>query len=777
MFVCRAGGQHTMQKQFIPPQYASYRVIIIAFLLIFVVMGIICFQYYRSLQSTVKNESHEYLLEISKQVAGNASRNINDNFAVLNTIGSVFKNTGVKTYKELQPQVIAQQNFWNYKDILLIDGRGNAHDANGETVLLSGDEYLREAVVNRRRAMSPSQLIKGTECIVFVIPLNGISIDGTEMFALAATYDLSGFDHILSMNAFSGRAYAYIIQKNGAVVVRSSSEFAPPAGYNLLSSLSAVNMEDEASLVQLKNRMTAGQSGVITYNQDNTRMYMAYAPLDTKEWYLMTFVPVNVVNAKSELLIRITLLLCAGVTLAFSGLVAYQMWADSRHKRRLEQIAYVDPITGGHTIERFYEVAEVLLSKPGKPQYALVYVNVEKFKLLNEEFGRRACDELLQCLHDGIAANLSTQETLGRLFADNFCVLIVVDKAENLLDRFELWSATAVHHQEARGGVWKTSRLEFGVYVFCNDSLPFPHIIDRAKLALKEKSAELRGNLRYAIYDDAIRRQLFREKHLENMMESSLANKEFKVYLQPKYKVESETIGGAEALVRWQSNEGMIFPDEFIGLFERNGFIVQLDLWVFEEICRSIRKWLDAGYTPVKVAVNCSRVHLKNPRFLERYSAICTAWNVDPRYLEIELTENLVFEDVAHLTKIIDDIRGAGFSCAMDDFGSGYSSLNLIKDIPVDTIKLDKVFFRTGTKDMSRTESVVGSILSMARSLNMSTVAEGVEERCQVDMLKRLGCNYIQGYYFSRPIPVVDFERLAFGQEILPRTEEAKKIS
>ena len=159
------------------PKNNPYWIVITVFLLIFLMVGVLCLQYYKGLQSTIKNESHEYLQEISRQIAGNASRNIQDNFAVLGTISSVLKSSGVKTYEALQPEVLAQQTFWNYKDILLIDGNGNAYDAHGNVVLLSGDEYLREAVVNRRRAMSPSQVINGTECIVFVIPLNGLVIN------------------------------------------------------------------------------------------------------------------------------------------------------------------------------------------------------------------------------------------------------------------------------------------------------------------------------------------------------------------------------------------------------------------------------------------------------------------------------------------------------------------------------------------------------------------------------------------------------------------------
>lgn len=758
-------------------RYKSYRLVISAFLAIAVLMGVLCFQYYHTLQVTIRTESREYLTEIAKQVAGNASRTISDNFAVLGTISRVLKSTGVKTYKELQPEVQAQQAFWNYRDILLIDGRGNAYDAHGNIVLLNGDEYLREAVVNRRRALSPAQTINGAECIIFVIPIDGLVINNTEMFALAATYDLATLDNILSISAFSGRGYAYIVQKNGSVVVRSSSEYAPQSGYNILTSLTSADMDDGNSLNTIKADLSAGKTGVISYSMHGTRMYMTYTPLTTGGWYLLGFVPMEVVNGKSSLLMKITLLLCAGLTLAFAVLVAYQMLTDSRHKNKLEQIAYVDPITGGNTMGRFYEVAGELLKKSGRTQYALVYINIEKFKLLNEEFGSRACDELLRSLYEGIEANLSSAECVGRLFADNFCTFILLKDEENMMRRFRTWYEAAACCQEQRGGVWLAPIMEFGVYIIGNDSLPIPHMIDRAKLALKGNPTELRDKLRCAVYDDAIRKRLFREKHLENMMVMSLQNQEFMVYLQPKYRTSDEIIGGAEALVRWNSPEGMIYPDEFISLFEKNGFITQLDLWVFEEVCKRIRKWLDAGMNPVKVSVNCSRVHLKNPQFLNRYIDICTRCNVPPEHIEIELTENVVFENVSFLSTIIEDIHSAGFGCSMDDFGSGYSSLNLIQDIPVDTLKLDKVFFRNGTKDLNRTESVVGSILAMARSLSMYTVAEGVEERAQVDMLKRLGCDYIQGYYFARPMPIAEFEQLAYGRTVKDcvKAEDLKK--
>ncbi len=742
-------------------------IVICVFLLICIAMGFLCYGYYGQLQSTLKNESSGYLQEISKQIGSNASRTIKDNFAVLETVSTVLKNSDVKTYEEFQPVALSQQDFWNYQNIMLIDNDGNAYDAFGNIVQLSSDEYLREVLVEKKRVMSSSQVLNGKESTVFAIPLDGVTIDNIEMGALAASYDLSTFDKVLDMTAFDGRAYAHIIRRDGAVVVRSSSDYAPQSGYNILSSLGDAKMDAGYSMEQTKEDIARGKTGIVTLTLDGVHQYMSYTPLDTEEWYLLTFVPVEVVNAKSEMLMKLTLLLCGIIVTAFAALFVALLVTFFRHKRNLERIAYVDPVTDGNTAQRFGELSEELLRKAGNRRYALVYTNVQKFKIMNEQFGRAACDQMLRAARAGIEADMGEDECVGRWYADHICAFILYEDKDSLLRRFEKWYDMAKNIQEREGCMWLAPVVEIGVYVVKTEDTKMINMVDCAKISMREGLQEYNAKMRYSIYDDEDRRKLLREKHLEDIMDDALANDEFRVYLQPKYATQTETIGGAEALARWESKEeGMIYPDEFIPVFEKSGFIVKLDLWIFEQVCAKLRRWIDAGQQPVKISVNCSRMHLKRENFLERYCEICARYHVPPHYLEIELTETVVFEDTENLIRIIDEIHSAGFGCSMDDFGSGYSSLNVIQDIPVDTLKLDKAFFRKHRKDEARMESVIGSVLTMAKSLNMETVAEGVEKRVQVEMLKRLGCDYIQGYYFAKPMPVMDFEMLFFGKSI-----------
>ncbi len=263
-------------------------------------------------------------------------------------------------------------------------------------------------------------------------------------------------------------------------------------------------------------------------------------------------------------------------------------------------------------------------------------------------------------------------------------------------------------------------------------------------------------------YDDLDRVQMLKEKKMENTMEQALANGEFIVYLQPKINLAKSEIVGAEALVRWNSpKDGLISPGEFIPFFEKNGFIVKLDLYVFDCVCRLLKDWNARGIKAVPISVNLSRNHLSDPQFLERFEAIQKKYGVASSLLEFELTETVVFENLELLKNVIEQIHAAGFQCSMDDFGSGYSSLNVLKEIPVDILKLDGVFF--DKEGDPRGNDVVESAIELARKLGMKTVAEGVETFSQVEFLKNAACDMVQGYVFSKPLSIENFEILAFS--------------
>lgn len=732
-------------------------------------VGFFSFRYYAQLQETIREESSGYLQEISRRVGNNISRIIGDNYIALSTTAATLEEKKPQSFADLASIANLQKNAWSYQHMLFIDEAGKAYDTNGKSVPLNNRSYFQsEEIAAGYEGISTTQMIDNQECILFTVPM-AVNLKDKRMVALGASYSPEVFSQTLSMKSFSGQAYSCIISTEGTYVVRPTQETALQAGYNVITSIGQTKLKAGNSVEKLKEDIKQGVAGQISFEaNDGQSYYMVYTPIETEDWYLLTYVPVDVVNEKSDMLLRTTLLLCGLITLVFAGLIAFLVYTFHKNKQKLEQIAYIDDVTGGNTIQRFYELAETSLETPGHPQYILIYSNIEKFKVLNEQFGRRVGDQVLKICYQTISSHLKSGEQIGRLSADNFCILIELDQEANLVKRFRQWFDDADTYLKDSKQAWVLPTTEFGVFIIDNDTIPFTLMIDRAKLALRESVRIVNGKLKYAIYDDEVRRRIFREKLLEDMMEDSLNKGEFQLYLQPKYRTADSTIGGAEALARWKSaSEGMIFPDEFIPLFEKNGFVIQLDLFIFKEACRYLRKWMDAGLEPIPISVNCSRVHLKSSNFLDAYVKIAQEFNIPPKLLEIELTESVVMEDSGRLTKVIDEIHREGFTCSMDDFGSGYSSLNLIQSIAVDTLKLDKIFFRKLDQDPERMRSVVGSIVNMAQALTMVTVAEGVEYPEQVEMLREIGCDYIQGYVFAKPMEVPSFEQLAFGEENL----------
>ena len=257
-----------------------------------------------------------------------------------------------------------------------------------------------------------------------------------------------------------------------------------------------------------------------------------------------------------------------------------------------------------------------------------------------------------------------------------------------------------------------------------------------------------------------MRQQVLKEQKIINAMERAIENKEFAIYLQPKYNLQDESIIGAEALVRWNSRDnGFISPGDFIPVFENNGFVYDVDKFIWEETCRYLRKWLDEGRYVRPVSVNVSRIDLYEPKLVSHLVGLRSKYRLPPKYLELEITESAYTEDPEQIISMTKQLSDAGFTILMDDLGSGYSSLNMLKDIQIDVLKLDMGFLKSSDHS-AKGGNILSAIMQMAHGLKMQTIAEGVETREQVEFLKKIGCQCVQGFYFARPMTAAEFEKL-----------------
>lgn len=434
-----------------------------------------------------------------------------------------------------------------------------------------------------------------------------------------------------------------------------------------------------------------------------------------------------------------------------------------QHKNEeILNIQMVDPVTGGFTVTRFDLEVERLLHE--KKEFSFISMDIRRFKLINDVYGSDVGNIVLKTVYCAILHCLNPGECVSRIQSDMFNFILFETDAEKIKQKIEtMHQCLAKEYRESNRTTDDKYHLALncGVYQVKAGEHDIVSIRDRANVARKISKDEAEYLAGCVFYTDLERQRLLKEQVMENEMEQALLNEEFLVYLQPKVRLSDGKTAGAEALVRWKSSSyGLIPPNEFIPLFEKNGFIIKLDYYMFSHVCRLLREWIDAGKKVVPVSVNLSRKHMKEQGVIARLKEIQEEYQVPCELIELELTEEFVFEDLERFKSIISEIHEAGYRCSMDDFGSGYSSLNVLKEISVDILKLDRGFF-VGADiecgDTQRGTNVVKAVIRMAKELNMEVVAEGVETGTLVDFLREQGCDMVQGYIFYRPMPAQGF--------------------
>lgn len=414
-----------------------------------------------------------------------------------------------------------------------------------------------------------------------------------------------------------------------------------------------------------------------------------------------------------------------------------------------------DPLTGLYNREAFYRRTKAVLAANQNRQFLIVRFDIDRFKAYNDVYGVPAGDKLLAGLARALRKRKRPELTIfGRLEADHFVFLLPAESFQVFdwtADQMEFFDNEAL-------GYRLTSSV--GIYEVIDHDMDVSLMCDRALLALRTVKDSYTNKT--AWYDESLRDQLMREQTMIDEMEHALRDGQFVVFFQPLINYTDHSMIGAEALVRWSHpKQGLIPPDAFIPLFEKNGFILRLDAYVWEKSCQYLRSWLDQGdlFAPVPVSVNISRCDLYDLELCDRLHKLIEKYQLPYSLLKLEITESAYMDDPAQLIDVVSRLRSGGFTVEMDDFGSGYSSLNMLKDVPVDVLKLDTRFLSESEHNV-RATTILSSIIHMARELNLSVIAEGVETQTQADYLNSLSCINMQGYYFGRPMPVVEFEQL-----------------
>lgn len=720
------------------------------------------------MRSEEEREIERYLGEISQRIAETVNDRVNSSFQALETTAAAYTDLHRGEETDAYLRTVAEQ--YGFLRVGVAGLEGPLHTSDGDTIPLDNLTVSHEILSGADRAtgLTVSQM-EGEFVMIYAVPMRE---EGQLYGVLIAVNGRESLRDYLGVDSFGGAGFSCIIDSNGDFIINSLDPRAADAeNFFALAEQGAV--DERYSLDAMRADIAARRTGRLYYTlPSGERHIMCYVPLGMADWYLLSVVPYEVANEGVGRYLTVSALTDGAIIILFLTLIAILAVVSWKGERRVEALAFVDPVTNGRNRTAFERDAAALLNRAHPESHALVSMDLQDFKLVNESFGSEVGDRTLAHVYRVIADNLQEDEIVGRIRDDVFHLLLHYTGRAAMQQRMAALSEEVNRRFNEERGDRERYFLPLvqGVCVIDDLELDLITIQDRANEARKS-SKGVRGGVvsSCGFYDELYLERVRREKEIGDRMETALAQREFIIYLQPKVGLQKNTVVGAEALIRWQDpHRGLVPPGEFIPIFERSGFITKLDRYVFEQVCILQRRWLDAGYRPLPLSVNLSRRNVENPDFLDEYIRIRDRYQIPEGLLELEITESFFLENGQALLSLIKRIRQAGFQCSLDDFGSGYSSLSLLRTIPVDTIKLDRVFF-TDTEYSQRSEYVVQSVLELARRLRMKTVCEGVEEFFHLHSLRRLQCDAVQGYIFSPPVPVERFEELAFsGTPLVP---------
>ncbi|MGN0381417.1 MAG: putative bifunctional diguanylate cyclase/phosphodiesterase, partial [Suilimivivens sp.] len=422
-------------------------------------------------------------------------------------------------------------------------------------------------------------------------------------------------------------------------------------------------------------------------------------------------------------------------------------WRLINHVKKL---SLTDGLTGLPNSGGFLTYVDILLSKKELTRYNAYYFNLTRFSLVNKRFGAKETDTIIVRYSEELSKTLVKGECIGRLGGDNFVALILKERTDEFL---KLLSGVKTY------GILGNQRIPLeisavaGVFEIDENVVHCGMVIGECATALNiAKHIEKKP---YVFASEDIRQRMFKEKQVASGFVEALHRGEFKAYYQPKVETETYRIVGAEALARWEHDGRLVPPVEFVPVLEQSGMICMLDFYILEQVCKDIREWIQKGIEPVRVSVNLSRKHLANTNLSADIMKILDRYELESKYIEVELTETVDEAESAQLVDFMEKMKKEDVALSIDDFGTGYSSLNMLRSFPVDVLKLDRTFLNSLEKS---DRIVLSNIIRMASELNMDVVAEGVENWQQVDFLQGMACKVVQGFLFDKPMPREEFE-------------------
>ncbi|MEG0943446.1 MAG: EAL domain-containing protein [Angelakisella sp.] len=734
--------------------------IVLPFILVVVgVLSFSCFQ--RQTLNLLKEHSFGILYDSARKQSAELRITLDGQFTVLETFAGGLATQKSYNYNNtiFRLNAVAEASEFIYTGVA--DLEGNCYFNDNSVVNIKDRTYYTEALSGVKNIQSVKESrLDGKHHLVMAVP---IVYDHAVAGVVIGGFSEKTASNFVRSEAYGGQAYSFICDSNGDMIIRTEKPMVLESVDNIMKdALRKVTLLDGKQVKDIEQDFMNNRSGVVAYKYHDEKRYLAYEPLGINGWYILTGVDGKLVDFEYDKIHQIATTCIAIIIFCSFALFMVILYIEKTNLKNIKEqhAAYLktyrtDSLTGLLNQQGFENKASEILSHANTDKYyAIVDFDINGFEKHNTLYGYESGNSLLIHIGNFITDNHACDEVYSRFLSDRFVCLLTGDDQNSILNRIQ-------HINHCINDFLPHAHLlgSFGLYEVTDKTMPITYMCDCALIAkrtIKENYTQT-----VAIYDKQLHKNQIEDAELISSMEDGLNKGEFVPYYQPKYDAYSERIVGAEALVRWVRAPGEIMaPHRFVPLFEKVGLIRSIDFYMFEAICKKFAGMLQQNQPVVPISVNFSRVHLYNVNFPEQLLQIAKKYDVPTHYLDIEFTESVLLESLKILVQNIDRLHKFGFLVSLDDFGSGFSSLNMLKDADFDTIKLDRNFLCSAIEH-TKGRTVIKNILTLAGQLNVKIVAEGVENAHQLAFLKENGCDItVQGYYFAKPMPEIDFDKL-----------------
>ncbi len=747
------GRLHRKKRQYIIIPSILLLVIILA-----VVIGTV---YTRKLTISRMKESLRY--QVRNQTTAMKDK-IEGKFSLLNGLAVTITEEEIEDFDFMLEEMNTFVKKTEFSEVNFITPNGNAYSNTGEEWSLTDKENFYSCMSGTYEIDRLEEAGRENQFGIFVPVRINQKISGV----LLGVYEKERFQRLFKETEAGISDFSCISDSHGTLIASTQAAEMileeQKSGVIEAGNLFEIFGEAEftsGSLENIEQKISQEQGGEVSYVSFGERKYGVFEPVGINDWYIVTILREEVIYESSGENMKISGIMLFAVMAVVISIIGYIVVQERRQealkREEAENMRYIlehDEMTGALTEREFQKRTEKQLQRTKSKEYCLIYLDIFKFKLINEMFGYEKGDELLRVLAKELSKLTAEYNGLcGRISGDKFVLFLPYQK--ELIETFNT-------RKEVSPRILPIEiYLHYGVYVIEKTELPVATMIDCAQIAQKSIKGDYDNYIAY--YDETLKQQIIREQEIINSMAQALADGEFTIYLQPQYSYRDGSIRGAEALVRWISpTKGIIYPGDFIPIFESNGFIIKLDENVWEQACKLLHTWIVQGKEPMPISINVSRTDLLRGNVAEKLKSLIDKYELTTELLHVEITESAYMDNPQKLIREINRLRDYGFLVEMDDFGSGYSSLNMLKDLPIHVLKTDLKFLEEeGIEE--RREQILDSVIKMAHQMGLIVVAEGVETKEQAEHLNGLDCEIMQGYYFAKPIPVQDFEELVYG--------------